>query len=56
MREEYYEMQRALLYSEMINARSIVKQNEVLKKIQKLENDWYLQTKAKHRGDDDANI
>lgn len=56
MRKEYYEIQRALLYSEMINARSIVKQNEVHKKIQELESAWYLQEQAKHKGEDDERL
>lgn len=56
MREEEYDLKKTMLYLDLARARTLVKEKEILNKIHKLESEWYLQTQAKHRGDDDANI
>lgn len=56
MREEEYDFKMTMLYLDLTRARTLAKENEILKKIHRLESEWYLQTQAKHRGDDDANI
>lgn len=46
--KDWYEYQRAHLWFELCGTRSLVKEKQLRKQIEELENQWYIQEEAKH--------